>query len=168
MHEDRDKPSSFKVWVIILLILILGVGVFILFQLLNDDGIIGSSAHIDENATEWDDEIDTEGDIEGRILVPGYSGAKIKAGETTLALRIGNPAENTCYLQATLQLEDGTVLYESGLIEPGKGYDTIELNQSLEEGEYNAVVHYQGYSMDEGQEKLNSCDSAFVLKVTGE
>ena len=43
----------------------------------------------------------------------GYSGAEMKAGDTTLSLRIGNPEENTCYLQATLQLEDGTVLYLS-------------------------------------------------------
>ena len=154
--------------IIVLMILILGAGLFIIYQLMQKkDPVAGSSAQIAEDASEWDDGIENEEEeITGRILVPGYSGATIKEGDTILALRIGNPKENTCYLQATLQLEDGTVLYESGLIEPGKGYDTIELSESLEEGEYNAMVHYQGYSMDESREMLNSCDSAFVLKVT--
>lgn len=167
MSKNTSKQnSSFKILVVILLILILGLAAFIAFQLVQEDEKAGSSAHVDEEATAWDDGIENDEEIEGRILVPGYSGAKMNAGDTSLALRIGNPAENTCYLQATLQLEDGTVLYESGLIEPGKGYDTIELTQTLEAGEYNAFVHYQGYSMDEEQEMLNSCDSAFVLKVT--
>lgn len=167
MSKNTNKQnSSFKILVVILLILILALAAFIAFQLAQGDERSGSSARVDEAATEWDDGIENDEEIEGRILVPGYSGAKMKAGDTSLALRIGNPAENTCYLQATLQLEDGTVLYESGLIEPGKGYDTIELTQTLAAGEYNAFVHYQGYSMDEEQEMLNSCDSAFVLKVT--
>lgn len=153
--------------IIVLLILILGIGLFIIYQLMQREDVAGSSAHIAEDASEWDDGIENEEEkVTGRILVPGYSGASIKEGEKVLSLRIGNPKENTCYLKATLQLEDGTVLYESGLIEPGKGYETIELYDSLEAGEYNAMVHYQGYSMDESKETLNSCDSAFVLKVT--
>ena len=164
-HEKKSN-AAFKTLVLLLLMLILALGAFLAYQVMNKDRASGISAHVDEDASEWDDGIEQDSEIQGRILVPGYSGAKMKAGDKVLALRIGNPAENTCYLKATLQLEDGTVLYESGLIEPGKGYDSIELNQSLETGEYDAFVHYQGYSMGENQEQLNSCDSAFVLKVT--
>ena len=89
----------------------------------------------------------------------------MQAGDRTLKLSIGNPAENTCYLKATLMLEDGTVLYESGLLEPGKGMEEIELNQTLEAGTYEAMVRYQGYSMDESQSELNSSDSGFTLTV---
>jgi hypothetical protein len=46
------------------------------------------------------------------------------------------------------------------------GYEEVELTQTLEAGEYEAFVHYQGYSMDEEKEMLNSCDSAFVLNAT--
>lgn len=164
--RPKKQKTIYKVIIAILLVLLVGEIVFLAYHILKDKDVVGRSAHIDENASEWDDGIENDSEIEGRILVPGYSGAKMKTGDTSLALRIGNPSENTCYLQATLQLEDGTVLYESGLIEPGKGYDEIELKQSLEPGEYNAFVHYQGYSMDEEPEMLNSCDSAFVLKVT--
>lgn len=129
----------------------------------------GGNAYVDKDASAWDDGIDSgerEGEITSNILVPGYSGAKMQAGDMTLNLRIGNPEENTCYLQATLLLEDGTVLFESGLLEPGTGFEQIELNQTLEEGTYEALVHYQGYSMDEEPQLLNGSDSAFTLTVT--
>ena len=167
MSRRKGKSNStFKILVVLLLLLILALGAFLAYQVMNNDEVSGSSAYVAEDTSEWDDGIEQETEITGRILVPGYSGAKMKAGDKVLALRIGNPKENTCYLKATLQLEDGTVLYESELIEPGKGYDSIELIQTLEVGEYEAFVHYQGYSMDENREQLNSCDSAFILKVT--
>lgn len=165
MKNKRRKKTMYNIIIISLWIVLIAIVGVLAYAILTEKDLAGSSAHIDIEASEWDDGIENDSEIEGRILVPGYSGAKMKAGETTLALRIGNPKENTCYLQATLQLQNGTVLYESGLIEPGKGYDEIELNQSLDVGEYDAFVHYQGYSLDERQEKLNSCDSAFVLKV---
>ena len=164
-NRKRKTYNSIVIFLLILLILFVGILAYIIIKDKNQE-MVGSSAHIDRDATEWDDGIDNENESEGRILVPGYSGAKMKNGDKVLNLRIGNPKENTCYLQATLQLADGTVLYESGLIEPGKGYDSVELNQTLGVGEYEAFVHYQGYSMDESKEQLNSCDSAFILKVT--
>ena len=163
----KKKYTGYKVIIVILLILLIGEIFFLAYSILKDKAGAGSNAHVAEDASEWDDGIEQEsGQIEGRILVPGYSGAKMKTGDTVLKLRIGNPKENTCYLKATLQLEDGTILYESDLLEPGTGYDEVKLNKTLEPGEYQAFVHYQGYAMDEGQEKLNGCDSAFVLKVT--
>lgn len=124
------------------------------------------SAYVDPDAAAWDDGIDSDEPEEERILVPGYSGATMAAGETTLRLRIGNPGENKCYLTATLMLADGTLLYESGLLEPGTGFEQVELNQTLEAGTYEAMVHYQGYSMDEARSELNGSDSAFTLTVT--
>lgn len=170
MSDNTQKKGTGNIYagiIIVLLILLIGVGGYLIFnQISGKSKVEGTSGHVDGEASEWDDGLSAPSEIEGRILVPGYSGAKMAVGDTTLKLRIGNPAENTCYLQATLQLEDGTVLYESGLIEPGKGFDEITLTQSLEAGEYDAYVHYQGYSMDEEPQILNSCDSAFTLVVT--
>lgn len=127
----------------------------------------GGSAYVDPNASAWDDGLDGPEKIEEKILIPGYSGAQMNAGDMELRLSIGNPKENTCYLEATLMLEDGTVLYESGLLGPGKGFEKVRLEQSLSAGVYQAVVHYQGYAMDDGQKELNSSDSAFTLTVLG-
>ncbi len=124
------------------------------------------NAYVDTNAVDWDDGIeDDTSDTAESMVIPGYNGAQMTAGDTVLELSIGNPAENTCYLQATLELEDGTVLYESGLLEPGTGYEEIELEQTLEAGTYEAVVHYQGYTMEDEPTALNSCDSALTLTV---
>ena len=164
----KDKKKRYwTLLVLLIVILIAGIAAAVYFSRQKDPET-GGNAYVDADASAWDDGIDTEEprEITENILVPGYSGAEMKAGDTTLSLRIGNPEENTCYLQATLQLEDGTVLYESGLLEPGTGFEQIELNQTLEAGTYEALVHYQWYSMDEERSELNASDSAFTLTVT--
>ena len=164
----KDKKKRYwTLLVLLIVILIAGIAAAVYFSRQKDPET-GGNAYVDADASAWDDGIDTEEprEITENILVPGYSGAEMKAGDTTLSLRIGNPEENTCYLQATLQLEDGTVLYESGLLEPGTGFEQIELTQTLEAGTYEALVHYQGYSMDEERSELNASDSAFTLTVT--
>ena len=164
----KDKKKRYwTLLVLLIVILIAGIAAAVYFSR-QKDRETGGNAYLDADASAWDDGIDTEEprEITENILVPGYSGAEMKAGDTTLSLRIGNPEENTCYLQATLQLEDGTVLYESGLLEPGTGFEQIELNQTLEAGTYEALVHYQGYSIDEERSELNASDSAFTLTVT--
>lgn len=171
-NKMKVKKDKYIVILIILIVLLIGVAAYFIFLASkdkssdsNDDKKTGS-AYVDPNASAWDDGIDSsKEEIEGKILVPGYSGAQLKSGEKVLKLSVGNPKENSCYLKATLQLEDGTVLFESDLLEPGTGYEQIELTQTLEPGKYNAFVRYQGYTMDEQQAKLNSCDSAFTLSV---
>ena len=170
MKNSKKKRIYWILLGILILIFLAGAAWLIYSRLAGQDSeTAGGNARVDTDASAWDDGIDSEeqtGEITDNILVPGYSGAEMKAGDKTLNLRIGNPEENTCYLQATLQLEDGTVLFESGLLEPGTGYEQIELNQTLEAGTYEAWVHYQGYSMDEEPQLLNGSDSAFTLTVT--
>lgn len=167
MEKNSKKKKYIILLIVLAVILLAGIAAAVYFSR-QQEPKMGGNAYIDPNASEWDDGIEPEEPegITDNILVPGYSGAEMKAGDTMLNLSIGNPEENTCYLQATLQLEDGTVLYESGLLEPGTGFKQIELNQTLEAGTYEALVHYQGYSMDEEQSQLNGVDSAFTLTVT--
>lgn len=169
--KESSKKRIYWTLIGILALLLLAGAAWMIYSCLagQNKKPAGSNASVDADASAWDDGIDSgeqTGEITDNILVPGYSGAEMKAGDMTLNLRIGNPEENTCYLQATLQLEDGTVLFESGLLEPGTGFEQIELTQTLEAGTYEAWVHYQGYSMDEEQELLNGSDSAFTLTVT--
>jgi len=162
--EDKNRKLAIVLLILLIILLFAAIGIWVYQHYFTKPENEGGT-YIDSNASSWDDGMDNAGEIEGRILVPGYSGAQMKEGDTVLSLRIGNPEENTCYLKATLQLEDGTVLYESGLIEPGKGFEEIELNQALEAGNYEAAVHFQGYTMDEEPKELNSSDSAFLLTV---
>lgn len=166
---NRSKKVNKRILIItgilILGIILLSAAVILYFRQ-SEERQTDSSAYIDENASDWDSQIDSEEPETGKMLIPGYSSASMKSGETMLKLRVGNPEENSCYLKATVQLEDGTVLFESDLLKPGKGFEEIELNQTLEAGTYQAMVHYQGYSLEENPQELNSMDSAFTLTVT--
>jgi hypothetical protein len=99
------------------------------------------------------------------IQIPGFKEAKMNAGDSSLHLNIGNPEENNAGFYATVELEDGTVLYESPLLEPGQGISDLPLLTSPEKGTYNAYVSYQVVSLDEGHTPMNTARSAFTLHV---
>lgn len=103
----------------------------------------------------------TEG---GKILLPGYSSMTMKAGTKEQEVNIGNPADNNCYFIITLKLEDGTELFKSDYLKPGEGLKNITLNQTLKSGQYQAVVEYKCYSLQD-QSQLNGGSSGFTLTV---
>lgn len=160
-----ESKKRYQIAIALLLAVILAGGGYWAYTYFLVQPDAGGSAYVDPDASAWDDGLDGPEKIEEKILIPGYSGAQMGAGDKKLRLSIGNPEENSCYLKATLQLEDGTVLYESGLLEPGKGVQEIPLEQSLEAGVYQALVHYQGYTMEDEPKELNSSDSALTLTV---
>ncbi len=115
----------------------------------------------------WDIDIDVDEDTAGAwgsIQIPGYESMTFAAGETVQTVDIGNPAANSCYFVITIKLEDGTQLFQSGYLEPGQGYTSIELTQSLEAGEYIAVIQYECYSLED-KSALNGASSEFRLIV---
>ena len=113
----------------------------------------------------WDTGLDDQPTESASIQIPGYSMAEMKEGDTSLHLSIGNPENNNCGFYATLMLEDGTVLYESELLNPGYGLTEIPLSETLQKGEYTAVVLFQCVTLDDTHAPLNSADSEFTLIV---
>ena len=83
------------------------------------------------------------------IAIPGYKSITIDANQTDVKVNFQNPANNPCYFVISLVLDDGTVLYESKMIEPGKGLYDITLTQALVPGEYGAMVKYETYSLSD-------------------
>lgn len=156
------------------LIIIITAFVVVIAMILAGIIIYNTYLKEDENKSEnvaglisdgWDTGIENSGSGAGNILVPGYSAAEMNAGDTTLKLSIGNPKDNTCGFYATLMLKDGTILYESELLKPGYGLEEVPLSQTLEKGEYDAVVLYQCVTLDEEETYMNSAESAFKLYV---
>ena len=124
------------------------------------DGVVGVISN------DWDPGIDQEAPTERvGIQIPGYSTAKMREGDNSLHLSIGNPKDNSCGFYATLKLRDGTVLYKSELLQPGFGLTEVPLNQELAKGEYDAVVYFECVALDEAQTPLNSAESEFKLIV---
>lgn len=115
----------------------------------------------------WDINIEEEDEVpesNETISIPGYSRMVMKANTKEQTVSMGNPADNNCYFVIVLQLEDGTELFKSDYLKPGEGYETIVLNQELEAGEYQAVIRYYCYTLEE-KSALNGGSSAFPLIV---
>lgn len=101
----------------------------------------------------------------GNVSVPGYEKLELKAGKTKQKVYLLNPKENTCYFKLSLMLEDGTVIWQSDLLEPGMAFDRIELNQGLEKGTYeHATLQYDCYSLADKRE-LNGSRIQLILEV---
>lgn len=103
---------------------------------------------LEQGAVDWEGtrNNDTGGVVPG-IAIPGYKSITIAANKTDVQVNFQNPEGNPCYFEISLILADGTVLYQSKMIEPGKGLYDITLSQPLAAGEYDAVVKYDTFSL---------------------
>lgn len=100
------------------------------------------------------------------IAIPGYEMLELKANSKEQSLCMPNPPQNCCYFQIAIYLEDGTLLWQSELIEPGKTSKPIVLSKTLEKGMYpNAVLRYSCYRMDEELTPLNGAETKLTLGV---
>lgn len=100
------------------------------------------------------------------IDLPGYSELVFKAGVREQNVALQNPPQNFCYIQPSLWLADGTLLWRGQLIAPGDTGDAIILLQPLAAGEYpDAVLRYDCFAMDEEKTPLNGATTQLILKV---
>lgn len=100
------------------------------------------------------------------IAIPGYEALTLSANQKRQNISLANPQENMCYFQISLYLEDGTLLWESELIAPGKKSKPIELLTELESGTYtDSVLHYSCYKMNKELTPLNGADMKLTLRV---
>lgn len=100
------------------------------------------------------------------IAIPGYEILELKANTKQQALCLPNPGQNMCYFQISLYLENGTLLWQSELIEPGKTSKPIVLTECLSKGIYpKAVLQYACFRMDEDLTPLNGAETKVTLRV---
>jgi hypothetical protein len=161
MRGRYEKPSLRKFPLIpVIFILILAVTVVILL-LKGCDSIptIIPGNEADSTAASVEKNPDS-------IAIPGYEMLELKAGSKEQSLCMPNPPQNCCYFQICLYLEDGTLLWQSELIEPGTNSKPIVLSKTLEKGMYpNAILRYSCYRMDESLAPLNGAETKLTLWV---
>lgn len=168
--KQKKENMKRKPWIIAILLLVVvcasAVAVVKLYHRDSDKQPKDSHGVVGKVSSGWSTGIKNEPEQPKRgIQIPGYGSAEMKAGEKTLRLSVGNPETNECGFYATVKLADGTVLYQSELLEPGYGLQEIPLSRSLEAGEYIAVVFYQCVTLDKEHTPLNSAESEFKLIV---
>ena len=100
------------------------------------------------------------------IDIPGFDVMNLQAGTTEQSVNLYNPEQNTCYFKMSLILPDGTVLWESGLVAPGKAIYDLTLKEALDAGEYaDTILKYECFAMDEEQTPLNGSEIKLTLNV---
>ncbi len=163
---NKSKKKLLIIIIVIMLIAVLSIGGVVVYNNFFIEKPAASDGVVGKISSDWDTGAEEETSPKSKgTQIPGYSTAEMNAGDTSLHLSIGNPKTNKCGFYATLKLDDGTVLYESELLKPGYGLTEIPLSQTLEKGEYTAIVYYQCVTLDGAETPLNSAESEFTLIV---
>ena len=119
-----------------------------------------------ESAAPEEKETGTVERAEGVIHLPGYASLHLKAGSEEQTLALANPAENTVVIRISLQLADGTLLWQSEELKPGETSEPIRLSKALEVGEYpGALLKYECFTNDKEKTPKNGAESELTLIV---
>lgn len=125
---------------------------------------------LDEGAVDWlgeqpDDAPQTE-DGQAGIAIPGYKSITLVAGQARQSVNLYNPEVNDCYFVMSLLLPDGTEIWKSKMIAPGKGLYEITLDQTVAAGTYeNSTLKYECYKTDDNLTPLNGGEVRLTLEV---
>ncbi|NCB92513.1 MAG: tRNA (uracil-5-)-methyltransferase [Clostridia bacterium] len=100
------------------------------------------------------------------IDIPGFDVMNMQAGVTEQKVNLYNPEQNNCYFKMSILLADGTKLWESNLVKPGKAVYNLALAEPLAAGTYEkSVLKYECFTLDENQSPLNGSEIEFTLNV---
>ncbi|MDO5346710.1 MAG: tRNA (uracil-5-)-methyltransferase [Lachnospiraceae bacterium] len=127
-----------------------------------------AEAELDTGAEDWTGErsVYTGEKNTDTIDIPGYGSITLKADDAKQTVNFYNPEQNTCYFRISLLLSDRTEVWQSGLVEPGKGIYSITLKETLPAGEYeDAVLKYECFAMNDEQTPLNGSEIKLTLNV---
>lgn len=171
-ESPQQRRAMWRIVLTVLLILAVAIGSIVAGANWNRWFASGGSNTSSQIETEGDDWTGDQPTYTGEkntdtIDIPGFDSMTFKAGVTTQSVNLYNPEQNTCYFRLTLVLADGTQIWQSKLIEPGKGLHEIELTQALSVGDYEGVtLKYECFSLDD-HSQLNGSDIKLTLHVLG-
>ena len=118
---------------------------------------------VDEGAVQWEGEKNRPSNqAPGMIAIPGFDELTFVADQKQQYVNFYNPEVNDCLFLMTLYV-NGEPYWQSGYVEPGKGYYTIELSATIPAGEYSGELKIECFKTN-GQE-LNSARVTFDLYV---
>ncbi|MGL5437025.1 MAG: hypothetical protein ACRDBO_16885 [Lachnospiraceae bacterium] len=174
MAEQKQKKGKLLWLIILLLLVLLGVGAGMYFHLLK----------INEKSRLARDELALGGMLPGKTAqeIEELLNAKVEEGMVNIGIavepifeengkkgRLGieNIEANNYSFQVTLILQDtGETIYESGLIDPGYYVEFVQLNKTLQAGDYPAKAKFVTYSLDESEDQIGETNVNITLHVT--
>lgn len=118
---------------------------------------------VDEGAVSWEGNQNlADANTPGKIAIPGFESLTFAADQTTQLVNFYNPESNNCLFLMSLYVGD-QLYWQSGYVEAGKGYYTIELREEIPAGEYAGALLIQCFRPS--GEALNSARVTFDLNV---
>lgn len=100
------------------------------------------------------------------MKLQAVSGLVFEHGKETHGVTFSNAKDNLFAFKLSLYLADGTLLFESGYINPGCKIDHIELTKSLKVGLYSkALMVYRVYSTDDTRSEISQCEFPIEIRV---
>lgn len=126
--------------------------------------LFGRNDKRESNGILWNGKQTIETDYEqSSIAIPGFTKISFEANSTNQKINLYNPDTNTCSMDFSILMPDGSVLWSEENIQPGYRLYDIQLNKELEKGTYEECTFIIRCYKD-GVE-LNGCNIAFTLYV---
>ena len=172
--KEKKRKSKAVIALVLLLLVLLGLiaGIFYYFLVYSakdplareGDALGGELAG--KTPTQMQ-EILNEKIEEGEVLIGIASEPIFEYGGKKGRIGIENDVRNNYSFQVTLRLsETGEELYSSGVIDPGYYVEFIELNQTLESGDYTVTALFTTYSLTESPDPIAEIQADITLHVT--
>lgn len=174
MQHKTERPLSKRVVILAVLaaLLLVCAGFFCAAMLFAPQPENGAEQNtgvvLDKNAVAFtNDALEaSEAHEQLSIRFPVYPEITIEKDKSYIPIVLANPAGNPCYFTFHVSVkESGDVLYTSGLVEPGMAIERIELEKTLEPGDYTLVIDI-GTSALEDQTQMNGGSVETALHVT--
>lgn len=154
------RKKRFLIICVTMLLLLIGAFIFYFGRGGDDNKTL---LPIDELAETWKGKQDLLSTGETReIILDGFKTLVFRANTKNQKVNFQNNEENNCLIKMTLYSDD-VKIWESGYVEPGKGYYNIELLEKLNSGEHVGKLQYQ-CCKDDGTQ-LNGAVVNFTLIV---
>lgn len=153
MRGRRERFTFRRVLLIAMSVLLAGIAAFFLLR--------GC-----DRAEVPQEQPENAGQAAEQIAIPGYEVLELRAGTKKQSLSLSNPAENNCYFQISLYLENDTLLWRSELIKPGGTSRPMTLTRPLQAGSYpGARLEYACFRTDREKTPLNGAETKLTLWV---
>lgn len=78
--------------------------------------------------------------FQSSISIPGFNEIYFCSDSLNQKVNLYNPDDNTCTMNFSISMPDGTVIWEENNIQPGYGLYDIQINKKLEKGTYAGCV----------------------------
>lgn len=133
------KKKQLLMLILVLLLTLSGIAIY--YYLNHRPNLPEHSLLTDDSAEEWTGEKDLYNPQEEvpTIEIPGITSLVFQPESTKQNVNFYNPEINNCLFKMTLYV-DNAECWQSGYVEPGKGFYEIELSESLEVGSYDAYL----------------------------